>query len=149
MMRMLFKVLMGVVAVAVIGSVAAVTYWTLDEWSFPRRSPLAANLPANFKEASSVFRSRIIERFPVGSNEEQLISVLSKQGFRRNHSDYVSVWFEPGVTFNQSDERSNILTLTPGPGLSFPCRLVWNVTWRSNSNGQITEIYAEYHGICV
>jgi hypothetical protein len=146
MPRVLIKTMAGLLAVAAAGAAALIVYWTIDEYSFSRRSPLAENLPANFMEASSVFQKRIIERFPVGSSAEQLLKVLSEQGFRRNPGYGDSVSFEQGMTPAQFGER---LTLTPGPGLSFPCRLVWNVTWKSNGDGQITAVYAEYHGVCV
>ena len=149
MLRSLAKLVIGFLAVVLVPTVATFGYWSWDEYRFTRRSPLAANLPEEFTVASAEFRMRVLERFPLGSPESELVSSLSEQGFTKKNVYGDAVWVDRGFQLNKSGSALHVLTLTPGPGMSFPCRLVWNVTWRANDAGKLAEIYAEHHGICV
>lgn len=148
-MRTFTKALISILAVVLVPVIAALSYCAREEYNFVRRSPLAADLPAKFADASAVFRKRMLEKFTLGSPEGELVKVLSDQGFSSRNAYHDAVWFDKGSELNRSERAPNVLTLTPGPGLNLACRLVWNVAWRSNDAGQITYLYAEHHGICL
>ncbi len=86
--------------------IAALCAW--EEYNFVRRSPLAADLPAKFADARAVFRKRILEKFPLGSPEGELVKVLSDQGFSSVHHDLV--WFDNGSELNPSERTPHVLT---------------------------------------
>ncbi|MTD94047.1 hypothetical protein GIW81_06815 [Hyphomicrobium sp. xq] len=146
MLRIISYLLVGLaglvgIAAASIGLLMADEAW--DKYQFARRSPLAADLPPEFALASQAFPSRILGRFPIGTPAAEFVKELTQQGFSSENVYHDSFWLKHGPRL------PNLLTLTPGPGGSFACRLVWNVAWRADEADRIAELDAEYHGICL
>jgi len=133
----------AVLGLAIASVVVVFAYLAFDEYRFVWRSPLAAGLPPEFGVADSVFQKRVRERFPLGSSAVELVKELEREGFTSNNAFGDSFWQRDAVAW------PNTLFLTPGPGWSFPCRLVWIVVWNSDAAAQITAIDANYHGICL
>ena len=124
MRRRLFIVLLwlpAVVLAAILLPIGVIfTYWAWDDYRFPRRSPLAADLPNAFVEASTAFDARVREKFPVGSPESELVRVLSEQGFTSDRK-YPVYGRDAGV---RSGPAPKVLQLTHSV---IVCQYVWNV----------------------
>lgn len=150
-MRWAKKLRLGLFALMLI-SVAAISLFLLYfEWQdcrFTRNSPIAADLPSKFQDGMNEFRRRVRERFQIGSKESELISVLTSQGFKgsdRNSPIWYGIVGDEPTWFTGSNAKGQLILDRAG----FPCRLIWNVVWQANEQGQLTAIYAEFHGICL
>jgi hypothetical protein len=148
MMAMAYKII-KIAVYAVLAVIAAgalyIGSFIWDEYRLPSRSPIAANLPREFRLATVEFRKRIHERFPIGSQAADMVRELKSQGF---------VEVKPGTDWWAGEDNPWSHGATPAgqmtlqmPGL--PCRLVWNVVWQTANGEEISAIYAEYHGLCV
>ena len=147
---MVFKII-KIAVYAVLTVTAAGALWigsfVWDSYRFPSRSPIAANLPGVYQLASVEFRKRIRERFPIGSQEADMIRELRSQGFIEPEPRTEPVWWDrEDNALSQGTIPTRYMTLQK-PGL--PCRLVWNVVWQTAEGGALSAIYAEYHGVCM
>lgn len=83
-------------------------------------------LPASYSEGEREFDERIKSRFPLGSNEADLIAYVSADGFKLDRG---------GANF-----RSATLTR----GMVF--KKIWSIRWRSNA-GKIDVVWGVYGAI--
>lgn len=95
------------------------------------RPPLADNLPKNVAMAKKEFARRVEYQFPIGSDEDELIKELSRQGFR-------PLW--------KRRDGDNIAAVERG---DFLCNESWKVIWRSDQSGKIAKIYGNFGLTCL
>ncbi|WP_448187231.1 hypothetical protein [Azospirillum sp. sgz301742] len=117
-------VTLAVVALLIIAGIAIMLLET-------PRPPLADNLPTNVAMAKQEFARRVEYRFPIGSNENELIKELSKQGFH--------------PSWRRKDD-DNMATVERG---GLPCNESWMVTWRSDQAGKIVKINGNFRLTCL
>jgi len=125
-MRAVWFVLSAAAALAVLagGTGIAQTTSPSERHELPA---LAKDLPSDVEAADSVFESRIRNRFPAGTPEQEVVQTLAGQGF--------SIAPEGNVaTF----EDSNVV-----------CRLIWRVSWQTDAERKLTWIDAVYGGLCL
>ena len=84
---------------------------------------LADGLPRNFGPTPD-FDKRLVEQFPVGSNESQLTAELKREKFVFRGVGDAEKAYEFAAVYDRHD---------------FPCREVWTVLWNTES-GRITAI---------
>lgn len=89
----------GLVAGALLSPFAgfALLIWIYIEATIGAPPPLAADLPANFDQASVEWTARLTRDFPPGTDERRLVSVLMAQGFRVDpHARYAEYNWSSG-----------------------------------------------------
>ena len=86
--------------------------------------PIARNLPQYTHEASAAFDARIKRSFPIGSPEKNLVDELLRQKF----------------TTPQKDDRSDRSYATFTRFTNIIVTETFSVVWRTNPEGQLTEI---------
>lgn len=97
---------------------------------FRKKPIIANNITSNLSKANSKFDEAVKEAFPVGLPEIELIRELNSQGF------------SPGWSYkNQHQAIYNTSNIA--------CNFSWIVIWKTNNNGLITEINAQYKSYCL
>ena len=91
-----------------------------------RLPPIARGMPSKYAEGKEVFDARIKARFPVGTQEEDLIAELREQGFPLPSCLGPDAW--ASSTYNRT---------------LFVFRTIWSVRWRAE-DGRVTEILGVY-----
>lgn len=91
----------------------------------PKLPEIVRDLPSNYAEGQQVFSSRLKTRFPIGSQEGNLIEILRNDGFEvaDSHHDRFATISDKG----------------------FPIANVWHVGWQAEG-GRITKIWGIYGG---
>jgi hypothetical protein len=92
---------------------------------------IARNLPAGADRGVS-FDKRVKERFPVGSDEEKMLTELRHEAFTIAQITTDSPRYQFAATYEAHD---------------LACRLIWTVYW-SSGNSRITNIAGDYSSIC-
>jgi hypothetical protein len=105
----------AVLIAAILLPVAALAEPLIDGAS--RRGP-------TFDAVEQAFRTRVIDAFPAGTTEADLIARLTDEGFTMIHG-YAEV-----------------------SRFGFPCRTIWRVLWNVN-NGIVTDLDVVHGGVCL
>ncbi len=92
---------------------------------------IAATLPGVEADFSRELDARIRERFPIGTNEEDLIFYLDGEGF-------VPQW-------RRRDEPNTVVFTRNG----LLCTDIVTVYWRSDGTGILTEVNGSYASRCL
>jgi hypothetical protein len=87
---------------------------------------IARDLPRDYAQGERVFEDRLKQRFPISSNEADLVAELMRQGFEMKSS-------RDARYANFSDD-------------AFPVTTVWRIIWKA-SDGKITEISGIRYGV--
>jgi hypothetical protein len=124
--------IVAVVAAAVIASGATAAYFIVASQSLRPRPALLTNLPGSGWEAEGdAFRQRVLRAVPIGSPESELLSLLSRQGFRR------------GWEATSSSEREAYYDdRFKAPALF--CGSAMNVWWSVDKDDRITSFRARW-----
>jgi len=92
---------------------------------------MVATLPGDEAGFSNEFDARIHARFPIGSNEDELVAYLAGEKFAPD-------WRR------RDDANASALVLS---GLI--CTKIIRVTWRANSAGALTAVNGAYESRCL
>ena len=106
-----------------VGALAGLAFFGVWESS----PAIGKGLPGNIADAQRVFDDRIRARFPVGSPESDLKSVLAAQEFK----------LDPGAG-----------VATRIGGLNFPCDTRWIVVWKGDAQHRLAQVSGRYGLIC-
>jgi hypothetical protein len=103
-------------------------------------------LPSITLDLPHDFERSVVESFPIGSNERALIDWLDNRGFPEPRISSYEAWANSGAQVDRSLERrrdGNHLKLRILEIDAFLGRHYYSVSWRSDGQGQIEEIYAQ------
>lgn len=93
--------------------------------------PIGVNLPFYGEGGDLEFNSRIQTRFPVGSLERDLVNELRREGFKPGEGD---------------SSNEHVWTYQVA---RFPCEIIWNVVWASDSTEHLTLTKGMYGSSCL
>lgn len=88
---------------------------------------LAKNTPWSLDEGRKEFSSRVLKKFPIGTDEALLIKSLKQQNFTVDEN-IKKAWFSKG---------------------KFTCMLRWSVDWEVNASDKIKIINTIYDMSCL
>jgi hypothetical protein len=111
----------------------------------------------HFEAASKKLTRAVQSKFPVGSREDALKSVLLEQGFQSvgpspsncippGQQEPVGVIFNRCLTLEQEEQRRRTLVYRWGGGI---CSESIYVIWSSDELGELTHVEGIYHGVCL
>lgn len=124
-------IIVGVVATIAIEALILGVRW-LESSKSPQPLPaLIRDMATAVDQITPTFSDRIKARFPIGSDENELISELRSEGF------------EP--RWNLRGEPRVAVLVRGGPA----CREEWRVFWRTDASDMVAVIGAEYAPICL
>jgi hypothetical protein len=87
-------------------------------------------LPGDESEFSREFDDRIRERFPIGSSEDKLLTLLANEGFfpdwRSRDNPNASFFIQSGLI----------------------CQKIVRVFWRADTTGALTDVHGSYESRC-
>ena len=95
--------------------------------------PLGRGLPKTFAPMAPDFDKRIKQRFPAGSDEEQLLAELRSERFKIREID------DPSSRYRHS-------ALYEHPGVA--CKESWTIQW-TDDHAKITSIEGRYRQVCL
>lgn len=117
------KIILAFIALIMLGALGLF----LILWPpLPLTPKIGQDLPDKFADANTEFQQRVFEQFPLPIKADELSSRLEAQGFSINP--------QRGMAHFEKQ--------------SFPCRLVWTVSWKS-IDGAVVELNAHYFGSCL
>jgi hypothetical protein len=102
-----------------------------------RTPPIGRDLGST--DARSDFDRRVQDRFPIGSDEQQLLAELGKEGFQVRDGIAMSLHYPPPARFRSAADYS---------ADQFLCKSSWTILW-SADNGRITAIAGDFLPICL
>lgn len=105
--------------------------WRCSHLSLP---PIARDLPAEFAKGQVVFRKRLAERYPLGSEEGFIRQDLRLQGFK------------VGARRGERGERLGWATTARFIGCG---SAEWTIRWKADRNGRLTEVLGIYGATCL
>lgn len=85
-----------------------------------------AGLPADAGEVYKTFRARVLSDFPLLSQEDKLIQMLSRQGFKSDG------WLSKQMTFRRQN------------GALRGCDFTASVNWKSDDHGRVSALDARF-----
>ena len=88
---------------------------------------LLQGLPQDWAQADLAFGARVLNRFPDGMSEQDLVAALMDQGFKISPNDRRASFEQP----------------------NWVCRLVWQITWSTDEAGLVRGISGQYGGSCL
>ena len=99
--------------------------------SFRPFPEIVATLPGDESEFSREFDGRIRERFPIGSSEDKLLTLLANEGFfpdwRSRDNPNASFFVQSGLI----------------------CQRIARVFWRADTTGALTDVHGSYESRCI
>jgi hypothetical protein len=107
------------------------------------------SLPPLVRGPDGKFGARVLEKFPVGTIEVNLVRELRNQGF---HSPVQA----HDLSYRNSATGEEARIRVPDPSLrystfssfSFPCEVTWWVLWHADQVGKVTDIRGDYGRTC-
>jgi hypothetical protein len=122
--------------------------WRAVQWATtPLGEPppaLAAGIPSGtWKQTAQTFTDRIIQRFPLGSPEQALVTELEREGFD-SQSPTPGFWDrgEAGV----AGSYQNAYGRSQATGV---CDVRWSVYWDADTEARLTRIDGAVSGVCL
>jgi hypothetical protein len=94
---------------------------------------IGRDLPSAFAEARPAFDKRVKEHFPIGSNEDSLLSELRQESFKIDSTNV------------SPDQHSAAATFTAH---QIVCKSMWVIRWTSD-RGKIAAIAGDYGASCL
>lgn len=99
---------------------------------------MARDLPSNIAAARSVFQNKLVNMFPLGTNESELVEALRGQRFQITR-------VEPEGSSGEAEQMWRAFYRYE----KFPCSYVLYVQWESDKNENLRKIEADRRLICL
>ncbi|MDY0874517.1 hypothetical protein [Dongia rigui] len=117
----------SLIASAVLGVVLLAGAFWLESQFGGTPPEIADGLSPQFVEGSISFNERVKARFPAGTPEGELIDTLRAQGFSIDVDQKMARFEQRGLI----------------------CKLVWQVSWKMEQLGAISNVDGAYWGVCI
>jgi len=118
---------------------------------------ITSNEWMNWEEGGRKLTAVLERRFPIGTRESDLKSVLLTQGFRPvppppadclppGQVAPLGVIYNTCLTADQKEKLERTLKYTWGNGV---CSEFVQIMWSANDRGEITRVQGSYYGVCL